>query len=218
MQRKAFRQIALIGLAFLVITPHGTLAAVSFRDDAVAYRAKGYAAQQRGDRSEAFSWYQKAAALDPAYPDPQNDLGVVLEEEGRLDEARRAYQRAIELNPNFAEAHSNLALLSERIGDKEQAVTHWLKRYQLGQPDDLWTLRAKQHLTALGALIKLPAPASAVPAPPTVPQPPEAGTGMSPWSHLAHQEFKNHEQSRSEFNAVTEEHRDWSTFKFRNTR
>lgn len=208
MQCTAFRQTALTGLTFLVMVLRGTPAGAVLRDDAVAYRTQGYEAQQRGDRSGAISWYQKAAALDPLYPAPHNDLGVVLEEEGRLEDAQHAYERALALDPQFAEAHSNLALLAERRGDKEQAVSHWLKRYQLGPSTDLWAVKAKERLIALGALSK-----EAQPQAPSTPELPAVVEVLPQPQSLVHQEFEAHEQSRREFYAVTEAQGDWAQFR-----
>ena len=95
--------------------------------------------------------YQKAGELDPSYPTPFNDMGVLLEEQGKLSEAEKSYQKALALNPSYPEAHGNIAMLYERLGDKEKATYHWLKRYQLGDPQQPGTQRAKERLAALGA-------------------------------------------------------------------
>ena len=214
MQRRVFKQAALIGPAFLGMVLSGTLADAALRDNAVAYRTQGYDAQQRDDRLGALSWYQKAVTLDPSYADPHNDMGIVLEEEGRIEEARQAYEHALALDPNFLEAHSNLALLAERRGDKEQAVSHWLKRYQLGQPTDPWTIQAQEHLRALGALIDSPRPV--VPAMPLA-SAEKTNVLTSPIGPVR-QEFNAHEQSRAAFYAVTEEQDHWSARKTRGNR
>lgn len=145
----------LLGLAFLWILPN-PIASANLREEAVNYRLQGYEAQRRGDKVTALSFYRKAQELDPAYPIPFNDAGILLEEEGRFDEAERAYTRALELNPVYLEPHTNLALLYERMGQKEKAVYHWMKRYELGDPYDPWTARAEERLVALGVLKSYP--------------------------------------------------------------
>ena len=153
MLRNAFRHTAALGLAFLLILiPHAIPAAAGLREEATSYREQGYEAQRRGDSANALASYQKAAALDPAYPTPHNDIGVLLEEQGRLEEAEQAYQQALSLNPNYLEPHANLAMLYERMGQREKAIYHWLKRYELGDPYDPWTSRAEERLIALGVL------------------------------------------------------------------
>lgn len=157
MDRHAIRRLVVTGLAFLLHAQFlGVALCATLREEAITYRTQGYEAQRRGDHASALSLYQKAAALDPNYPTPLNDSGVILEEQGRMEEAEHAYQKALELNPAYLEAHANLAMLYERMGKKEQAIFHWLKRYQLGDPHDPWTARAEERLVALDVLKTYP--------------------------------------------------------------
>ncbi len=193
MDRRTFRATARIGLTCLLILPNATAFAAGLREEAISYRIQGYEAQRRGDRDNALSSYQKAAALDPTYPTPHNDAGVLLEEAGRLEEAEQAYLQALSLNPNYLEAHGNLAMLYERMGQKEKAIYHWMKRYQLGDPYDPWTARAEERLVALGVLKTYP--------------------GMKgkiyPRRRVVGKELQSHAQALEEFHAQTEEHGDW---------
>lgn len=186
-------RLACLGLACLVVLPNACVLAATLREEALTYRMQGYEAQRRGDTTGALSLYQKAAALDPSYPTPLNDAGVILEDQGRLQEAEASYQKALELNPNYLEAHANLAMLYERMGQKEKAIYHWLKRYQLGDPYDPWTARAEERLVALGTLKTYP--------------------GMKGKIYtrrrIVDQVLEAHAQSLEEFKAVTEQHGDW---------
>ena len=181
------------GVTFLLIISSAIPAAAGLREEAASYRAEGYQAQQRGDKTAALAGYQKAAALDPAYATPNNDTGVLLEEEGRLDEAERAYQRALELDPNYLEAHANIAMLYERTGQREKAIYHWMKRYQLGDAADAGTARAQERLTALGVFKTHP------------------GMKGQIYSRrrVAEDELEAHAQSREDFHKITEKHGDW---------
>ena len=193
MYRNAFRDTAVCWLTCLLVLPNSVAFAGTLREEAISYRVQGFEAQRRGDTASALSLYQKAAALDPAYPTPLNDMGVLLEGQGRLEEAGGAYQKALSLNPNYLEAHANLAMLYERMGEKEKAIFHWLKRYQLGDPYDPWTARAEERLVALGVLKSYP------------------GLKGKIYSRrrVVGREFQAQEQSIEEFHAVTEEHGDW---------
>lgn len=184
---------AVFGLAFLLILPNASAVGSSLREEAITYRIQGYEAQRRGDRSHALSLYQKAAALDPSYPTPHNDAGVLLEEEGRLQDAEQSYRKALELNPNYLEAHGNLAMLYERMGQKDKAVYHWMKRYQLGDPYDPWTARAEERLVALGVLKTYPG----------------LKGRLYTRRRLVDEEFQSHDRSLEEFRALTQEHGDW---------
>jgi len=115
---------------------------------------------------------------------------VLFEESGRLDEAERAYRQALTLNPNYLEAHANLAMLYERSGEKDKAIYHWMKRYQLGDPYDPWTARAEERLVALGVLKNYP------------------GLKGRLYSRrrVIGQEFQTHATSREEFHAVTDQY------------
>ena len=193
MYRNLFRDTAVCWLTCLLVLPNGIAFAGTLREEAISYRVQGFEAQRRGDKASALSLYQKAAALDPAYPTPLNDIGVLLDEQGRLEEASQTYQKALSLNPNYLEAHANLAMLYERMGEKEKAIFHWLKRYQLGDPYDPWTARAEERLVALGVLKSYP------------------GIKGKIYSRrrVVGRELQAQEQSLEEFRAVTEEHGDW---------
>ncbi len=167
--------------------------AASLREEAVSYRRQGYDAQQRGDTAGALMWYQKAAGLDPAYPTPHNDLGILLEEAGRLDEAEQEYQQALALNPNYLEPHANLAMLYERTGQREKAISHWLKRYELGDPYDPWTHRAEERLLALGVLKTHPG----------------LKGKLFTRRKVVEEELKAHAQSLEEFRSVTDATGTW---------
>ena len=173
------------GVTLLLNTPSH---AAGLRDEATGYRAQGYERQQQGDVAGALSFYQKAAALDPSYASPQNDMGVVYEEMGRIGDARTAYEQALTIDPNFLQAHANLAMLYERIGEKEKAIVHWLKRYQMGDSSDPWTNRAEERLAALGVLQQYPG---------------LKGT-LYTRRHQVEQELEAHDQSLKEYRATTD--------------
>ena len=193
MYEVACRNTARVGLAFLLIIPTTIVFSASLREEALGYRTKGYEAQQRGDQAGALSYYQKAAALDPSYPTPHNDIGIILEALGRLEEAEREYQQALSIEPSFLEAHANLAMLYERSGNKEKAIYHWLKRYQLGDPDDIWTIRAEDRLAALGVID----PSARI-----------KGARFARRRVVEHT-FEENAKSIEEFHAVSKKHGDW---------
>ncbi len=193
MSKRLCSYTALMGLAFLVIIPNARAFAASLRDEAVGYRVQGYEAQERGETAQALMFYQKAIALDPTYAAPCNDLGILREAQGNLIEAEKAYRQALERNPDYLETHTNLAMLYERMGDKEKAIYHWLKRYQLGDPYDPWTIRAEERLTALGVLQMYPGLKSA----------------LYTRRRVLREEFGRHADSLKDFRTVTQASGDW---------
>lgn len=185
--------VAIACLALIQFPRASSVAAAGLRDEAVAYRQEGYQRQQQGDLDGAVIAYQKAAAIDPGYATPQDDLGIVYERQGRLDEARQAYEHALMIDPNYLEAHTNLALLYERMGNSDAAIPHWAKRYALGQAGDPWTSRAGERLAALGALERFP----------------ELAGTITTRHHLIQEEIDAHDRSSTEFRAVSEQNDRW---------
>lgn len=193
MDSRALRQLAAATVACLLTSPLPTAHAVGLRDEAVTYRQEGFDRQQRGDIQGAVEAYQKAVALDPSYPAPYNDLGVLFEQLGQIEDAKKSYEQALVIDPNYLKAHANLALLYERLSEKEKAIFHWLKRYQLGDPNDAWTARAEERLVALGVLKAYPGLKGRI----------------YTRQRLVAEALKEHEQSIDEFHRITEEHGDW---------
>ena len=183
----------LVGLTCLLFIPMSILFASSLREEAVAYRTEGYEAQERGDKAGALVLFQKAIALDPSYPAPYNDLGIIREEQDNVKEAEKMYRQALDRNPNYLEAHANLAMLYERMEDKEKAIYHWFKRYQLGDEHDPWTKRAEERLMALGMLQAYPG---------------MKGT-LYTRRRVMDEEFESHAKSLKDFHVMTEKHGDW---------
>jgi len=194
MRHPALRQLAAVGVAYFLSFPQVcVLSAAGLRDQAVTSRTEGYERQRQGVVTGAMAVYQKAAALDPTYPTPLNDLGILYEQAGQLEEARRSYEQALAIDPNYLEAHANLAMLYERLGEKEQAVHHWFKRHQLGDPTDPWTARAEERLAALGAIESYPGLKGKV----------------YTRRRVIQQELEAHEQSLEDFQTVTEQSKRW---------
>jgi len=96
--------------------------------------AAGGAEERAEFREEAIRAYQRAIALQPAFPEAFNNLGLSLHAAGRLDEAIGAYRRALELKPGYAEAETNLGKALWEAGRLQEAVTAFEKALALA-PD-----------------------------------------------------------------------------------
>lgn len=93
------------------------------RNEATARYQLGVEAMHTGNLQAAVSEAQKAASLDPYYPEPQNLLGILYHLSfKRLDEAEAAYKKAIELRPDYSEAKVNLGNLYSDRGRFEEAI------------------------------------------------------------------------------------------------
>ena len=188
MNANVSRRFSIVNTAALLIAFPASIFAANLQEEAVHYREEGYEKQQQGDWDGAISLYQKAAALDPAYATPHNDMGVLYERQGQFDLARQAYEHALSLDPDYLEAHTNLAILYERLGNKESAIYHWLKRYELGEANDPWTAHAEERLVALGVLKSYPGLKGKV----------------FTRRRVVEKELNAHQQSKDEFREVTQ--------------
>ena len=114
--------------------------------EGAAYRSEGRQLQEVGEAHRALAAFRMAVAVNPAYAEAFNDMGVVLESVGRAGEAEQAYQRALQLDPYLGAAHSNLALLYEKAGKVKEAGEHWSARVRLGPTYDPWVVKAREKL------------------------------------------------------------------------
>jgi tetratricopeptide (TPR) repeat protein len=71
--------------------------------------------------TEAAKHYQTAIRLDPAFAEPHNNLGLLLQERGRLDAAIEHYRIALSLHPRLVPAHSNLGNALREQGAIDEA-------------------------------------------------------------------------------------------------
>jgi predicted O-linked N-acetylglucosamine transferase (SPINDLY family) len=83
---------------------------------------------------EALASYDKALALEPAYPDAWNNRGVVLKDLKRLDEALTCFDRAIALQPNYVDAYVNRAPVLRDLKRVDEAADSLAKALAL-KPD-----------------------------------------------------------------------------------
>lgn len=142
------RSLLVFVLSFFLLTP--LFGSEIMKEEAIAYREKGYKLQAMGDFVQALSYYQKAIQIDPHYVEVLNDLGVVYENLGDDECALKMYEESLRLNPHYLPAHTNLAFFYERKGNIDKATQHWARRYELGEEGEYWREVAYQHLLRLG--------------------------------------------------------------------
>ncbi len=86
-----------------------------------------------GDMAGAAVEYRRAIALNPSYPYPLIDLGLILNNTGEFDEARARLSRALELTEGKdlplprAQICYGLAAVSANTGETQKAL-EWLER------------------------------------------------------------------------------------------
>jgi Flp pilus assembly protein TadD len=78
-------------------------------------------AYDRGEITEAISFYERAAALQPDSVPIRADLGVALARVGRYEEAISHYREALKRDPNNSVVRLDLALALYKEGEFERA-------------------------------------------------------------------------------------------------
>jgi tetratricopeptide (TPR) repeat protein len=73
-------------------------------------------------RDEGERLLRDAIAVDPKYPEPLNDLGVVLMVKKKYSEAEKVLQQALEADPKYMHALLNLGITRNHLGKYEGAV------------------------------------------------------------------------------------------------
>ncbi len=103
--------------------------------EARSYELMGEMAVEKGDYLFAKYCWDRAAELDPAYPDIYRKLGLMTTEHLRdyRETAVHYLQKALEINPNDAEVHLALAKTSAQSGQPAQAEG-WYHRAVSIQP------------------------------------------------------------------------------------
>jgi Flp pilus assembly protein TadD len=93
-------------------------------------RATAFAQKDKHD--DAVRELEQAVALDPAFADAYNNLGVQHFLENRMDASEIALRHALELDPAFTTAHINLAYLAVTKNDLAAAEREAQRAIALG--------------------------------------------------------------------------------------
>ena len=125
LRRKAWRRVAApaLAVAVLAVFVNADLYGVDRgRGFAQSHYRLGIIYSEQGRAEQAIAEYQKAIAIDPAYPKSYLNLGTTLAEQGRNAEAVEFFRKAIRLDPNYTDARVNLAIVLERDGAYDAAL------------------------------------------------------------------------------------------------
>lgn len=144
-----YHRLFALHLFISIITFHSVVSAETTQEFAEKYRDEGYAAQQRGKFNDALKYYSKAISLGLESPVVLNDIGILYEQFGLQQRAEGYYLDAIRLDENYLPSYMNIAYLYQSMGENDRAFNYFLKRYNLGDPDDPWTQKAKKELLAV---------------------------------------------------------------------
>ncbi len=77
------------------------------------------------------TYYLKALALEPDYPEAHNNLAILLRGRGDQTGSAKHYREALRLRPDYPEAHYNYAILLESRGSIGGAMEHYREALRL---------------------------------------------------------------------------------------
>ncbi|MGQ0813290.1 MAG: tetratricopeptide repeat protein [Gemmatimonadota bacterium] len=126
---------------------------LNFLESVVVF-SRGRVAEIRGQCKEAAQWYEKALALDPADPGPNEDLGRCLRKLGKRTEAEVAFNKALQVIPAHAPTHYELGLLYRDAGDHARAEQHLQKALTAWSKADAAFKPAQRARAALASVKK----------------------------------------------------------------
>ena len=90
---------------------------------------------RKKEHAKAIRELEQAVALDPAFADAYNNLGVQHFLLNEFIETEKALKRALELDPSFVTAHVNMAYLALTKGDTTGAEKEARRAVALGDQD-----------------------------------------------------------------------------------
>jgi tetratricopeptide (TPR) repeat protein len=96
----------------------------------------GVIVARRGDAAGALKLFDQLLAHEPGYASAHFNRGNALHTLGRADEAIQAFRTAVTLEPDHYNAHLALAFLWLAAGDRDRALDHFARTYDLRRGDD----------------------------------------------------------------------------------
>ena len=89
---------------------------------------------RRGEKDRAIAEYEKAAQINPADLDSQNNLATAYLEKGRLADAEKVFKWVLTNDPDYAAAQNGMGLVSIQKQDASAARGYFERAVQL-DPD-----------------------------------------------------------------------------------
>lgn len=112
------------------------------RASAERFYSLGVAQLSRDDYARAVTYFEKAAELDPNYPEAWYQIGFCYGLLGRHTEALRASRQAAKLRPDWAESYVNIGASSYALNQYKDAAEAYRQAIRLDadNPDTLYSL------------------------------------------------------------------------------
>lgn len=104
---------------------------ISYSTPHYAFMNLGLTYYQKGDFTEAVSYFNEALRIDPSFSMAYENLGLAYEALGEWDEARAAYRSSISHEPDTPDAYLLLGRLDRRLGRNAVAAASLQKAVEL---------------------------------------------------------------------------------------
>jgi tetratricopeptide (TPR) repeat protein len=144
--------VILFGILSLSFLSPAMVMGESDSDQAQSLRQTGLDFQNKGYDADALLYFSRAAVFAPRDPVIQNDLGAAYERMGKWDEAEASYRKALQLDRKYLPAYLNLGLYYKNRFQYELALMYLRRRVEIGDPQDVWTLRAQEAIEEIYVL------------------------------------------------------------------
>lgn len=83
--------------------------------------------QNLGNKELAFTYYEKALAINLNHAETWNNLGNLAMDSGRTDDALIFFNKAITFKPDYAESYNNLGCLFSKLNKLDKAIPLFMK-------------------------------------------------------------------------------------------
>ncbi|MFH1791070.1 MAG: tetratricopeptide repeat protein [Candidatus Omnitrophota bacterium] len=103
---------------------------IGFRESQ-AYNSLAIILKRQGLYDEAIKEYKKAIEIDPRYPSPYFNLGLLYMDLENWTEAVEYFRKAVDVNPEFARAYEKLGMAYLAAGRTDAAVAAWRKSLEI---------------------------------------------------------------------------------------
>jgi len=78
-------------------------------------------------------------------------LGILYEQINLRDKAEQFYLEALQNDRDYLPTYMNLGYLYLQSGEKEKAFQYFKIRYEMGNPDDQWGMKAKEAVASVSS-------------------------------------------------------------------
>lgn len=99
------------------------------------YYNLGWVSDQQDKKTDAISWYKKAAKTNPQFTNAFNNIGYAYDRLGKKDSAIYWYKQTIKIDPNYTRGMYNLAAIYNDLYQYDSSLYYYKMLYPLVPTD-----------------------------------------------------------------------------------